>query len=116
MSTPVAPAVERGDRRRDEGWAGREVAHPSSRTGSGEDELGLDLEGDRLADEHAAALERLVPREPEVLAVHLAGGAEAGTGAAPRVGDRAVELDAQGHGTGDAPDRELAVDHVLAVL
>ena len=36
-----------------------------------EDAFGLDLDGDLLADEHAAAFEHLVPGEPEVFAVDL---------------------------------------------
>ena len=53
-------------------------------TASLADQLGLDLEGDLLADDHAAGLEGLVPVQAPVLPVQLARGGEAQPGAAPR--------------------------------
>src|SRR5215471_4924384 len=55
--------------------------------------LGVDLEADLVADDHAAAFEHRVPLEAPVLAADLGGSAEPGALVAPRRGDRAEVLE-----------------------
>src|SRR5205814_3561350 len=57
-----------------------------------EDRLDLQLDLDLVADDGAAAVERDVEVDAEVVAVDLSVGREAGAGAAPRIGADAVEL------------------------
>lgn len=53
----------------------------------------LQIEGDLLADEHSAGLQRDVPDEPKVLTVQLGRGAEPGAGRAEGIlGDVVVEM------------------------
>src|SRR5438128_645462 len=61
----------------------------------GLDGLDLDRDLDLVADEHAAGLEELVPRQAEVLAVDRRRGGEAGAIAPPRILDptRGFDLD-----------------------
>ena len=75
-----------------------------------EHRFGLDLDRDLLADEHAAALEHLVPGEPEVFAVDLRRRREPTPGVSPWVGNGALECDLKLYGLGDVANRELAVD------
>src|SRR5215467_309367 len=81
-----------------------------------EDGLGLDVDGDLVADHDAAALDGRVPADAEVVPVDDAGGGEARPRAAPRVGGEAAQLDLEGERLGDAADGQLAVDlEVVAV-
>src|SRR5262249_48945682 len=64
--------------------------------------LDLELEADLVAHHDAAALERGVPGDAEVLAVDLGGGREAGPPAARRVGRRTVVLRVERDGAGGA--------------
>src|SRR6266566_7084656 len=78
--------------------------------------LGLDVDGDLVADDDAAALDRGVPADPEVVPVDDGGRAEAQASATPRVVPETADLDLQGDRLGDAADREVAVDQeVIAV-
>src|SRR5690606_37106209 len=80
--------------------------------GSGCEPAGLDGEGEPalVADEHAAALERLIPVEPDVLAIELARGLEAGNLHTRRIDPTALELRLERGRAGDSPDGELAID------
>ena len=69
---------------------------------------------DLVADEHAAGLERRVPLDAEVLAVDRAGRREPGLGVAPRVLADAAELEVERDRPGDALDRQVAVQLVVA--
>src|SRR6266571_3526250 len=75
----------------------------------GEDALGFDVDRDLLADGDAAAGDRAVVADTEVVPVDLAGGGEACPGAAEGVRTEAVHLKLQGDEPGDTADRELAV-------
>src|SRR5690606_39851537 len=79
---------------------------------------GLDLEAqlDVVADQEAAALERDVPGQAEVLAGDLAGGGEAGAEHAVGAVGRAVVLDGQLDRAGDAVDRQVAQQRELLAL
>src|SRR5260370_612082 len=88
-----------------------------SRRGSGgQDGLDLQVEGDLVSDHHAAVLHGGVEVDVEVAPVELASTGEPGPGAAERVGAEAVQLQDQRHAPGDALEREIAVEHVIAVL
>src|SRR5256885_4065115 len=65
-----------------------------------------------VADEQAARLQRLVPLEPEVLAVDGSGCDEPGALAAPGVLAAPLVGDIQDHGLGDAVDGEVAGDPI----
>src|SRR5688500_15130480 len=60
------------------------------------DRLNVEMDADLVADEDPAGLQRLVPGEPEVAAVELRVGAEAGSLAAPGIASRALEGDVEG--------------------
>src|SRR5262249_41885677 len=70
----------------------------------------LDEDPDLVPEEEAAALERLLPGEPEVLSVDRAAGPQADTVVPPRVAlgplDHRLQLDLAGR----IPDREVAED------
>src|SRR6185503_17234175 len=71
-------------------------------------DLGLDL--DFVPDEHAAGLERLVPRQAEVLPIDRGLRRERGADVAPRVLRLAVLFDAEHHLARDTPDCQIADD------
>src|SRR5579875_3390911 len=75
-----------------------------------EDALDLEVDGDLLADGHAAARDRPVVADPEVVPVDLAGGGEPGPRAAVGVGAEAVHLQLQRHWPGNAAQAEVAVE------
>src|SRR3954471_16173737 len=79
---------------------------------SGDVELELDL----LADEHAALVEREVPREVPVATVDGRAALEAGAEVAPRVVGGAGELELHGDGVGLVVDGEVADEGVDVVL
>src|SRR5690606_5426041 len=81
-------------------------------------ETGLDLEedGDLVADHGAAAFERHVDGDAEVLAIDDGGGLEAGDGALAHAGVDAVELELQLDRAGDAAQSEVAVDDVVVTV
>src|SRR5206468_13091619 len=89
---------------------------PASRGGQGvfsglaEDGLDLELDGDLVTDDDAAAVHRHLDVDTEVVAVDLGPGGEAGARAAEGVGAEAVELQVQDDRAGDALDRQLALD------
>src|SRR5688500_100012 len=70
--------------------------------------LGTDLDLDLLADEHAAGLERLVPRDAELFAVDLGGRAEPDDLLAPRALRVPLELDVELDLAGDVANRQVA--------
>ena len=70
-----------------------------------ERELQVELDGDVLADEHAAGLEGRVPGEAEVFAVDNRLGGRAGLVVAPRVGAEAAEVERESRRLGDAARR-----------
>src|SRR4029077_9177954 len=72
-------------------------------------DLGLDL--DFVPDEDTAGLERLVPRQAEVLPIDRGLRRERGADVAPRVLRLAVLFDAEHHLARDAPDGQIA-DHI----
>src|SRR6266851_10383250 len=75
-------------------------------------DLGVDV--DVVGDEHAAALQGLVPRQAPVGPFHLADGARRVDGGAPRRLDAVgVEGDVQGDRLGHAVHGEIAADLVL---
>src|SRR5690606_17952828 len=84
---------------------------PQVGRGSGLAQHGLDLEVHvhLVADHRAAAVERHLDVDAEVVAVDRGGGGEAGTGAAPRVLAESVDLQGQRHRAGHALDRQLTV-------
>src|SRR3546814_14733260 len=75
----------------------------------------LELEGDLLADEHAAGFEGGVPVDAPVLAVDLGGALEADAGVVVRVDGAAAVLEVDGDGLGDALDGQVTGDPVLGV-
>src|ERR1043165_7729405 len=79
------------------------------------DGLDLGLDFDRIPDEHAAGLERLVPRQAEVLSIDRRLRRERGADVAPRVLCLAVLLDAKHHLARDALDGQIA-DHLDLVI
>src|SRR5450631_2610203 len=83
---------------------------------SDEDELHIQHDLDLLADENAAALDRDVPGQAEVLAVDLSGGLEAGAGAAPWVGADATEVQVEAGRLRDSLDGQQALESVVADL
>src|SRR5881227_474562 len=72
--------------------------------------LDVELDAHALADEEAARLQGLVPRQAPVLAVDLGAGREAEPLVAPRRGLGAVELHIEHDRPGHALDREVAGD------
>src|SRR5262249_42447640 len=84
------------------------VVHPNG--------FGVDLDLDALADEEASGLERLVPREVEVLAIDVGARKEPGSQLPPRVRAHAAELHRQEHLAGDVADLEHAGDIPLVGL
>src|SRR4051794_12025577 len=74
------------------------------------DDLRLDFDLHRLADEHAARLERLVPGEPPVVATYLCVSGEADALVPPRIEADAFELREQRHRQRHILDREHTVD------
>src|SRR5215469_10039847 len=84
--------------------------------GLGQDALGLDRDRDLLADGDAAAGDRAVVADAEVVPVDLAAGREATPGAAVSVRAEAVHLELQRDRLGDAADGEVTVEkEVVAV-
>src|SRR3954452_10929764 len=83
-----------------------------AREGSGVAENGLDLEldGDLVTDDDAAAVHRHLDVDAELVAVDLGLGGEAGARAAEGVRAEAVELKVEDDRAGDALDRQLALD------
>src|SRR5690349_4091598 len=73
------------------------------------------LEAEALADHEAPGLERLVPRDVEVLPVDLAGSEERDPNVVPRIGHRAAVLDVHHDGARDVTDREITTDLPLVV-
>src|SRR6476661_2224704 len=71
-------------------------------------DLGLDL--DLVPNEHAAGLERLVPRQTEVLAIDRRRRRKRGADVAPRVLRLPVLFDAEHHLARDTPDCQIADD------
>ena len=73
---------------------------------------GLDGDGDvdLVADQQAAAVQRDVEVDAEVLAGDGRGALEADAGAAPRVAVGAEDLDVEGDRLGDALDGQVAGD------
>src|SRR5687767_11068540 len=82
----------------------------------GPDHLDLEVDADLLADEQAAALEDLVPGQPEGLAVQLGAGREGGPAAAPGVVLEPLEADVEGHRAAGPPDGQVAVDLPAAAV
>src|SRR3954468_14477929 len=82
------------------------------RNGSGLAKNGLDLEldGDLVTDDDAAAVHRHLDVDAEVVAVDLGLGREAGAVAAVGVGAEAVRLERQRDRPGDALEGQLPVD------
>src|SRR5438132_2001272 len=76
--------------------------------GVGRDGLDGQLDAGGLADEEAASLESHVPGEPEVLAVHLGGRAEADALVAHGGGAGTVEVDLESDGPGGAVHGQIA--------
>src|SRR5712691_131736 len=74
------------------------------------DGLGLDLQLDRLAHQHPARFQGDVPGHLPRFAFELTGRAEGGPSTAPRIRERPLVRDIQGHRPGHATDREIA-DH-----
>src|SRR5713101_3073946 len=72
----------------------------------------LELDGDIVTHDPAAALEGRVPGQPEVLPADFGDSFEAGPGAAERV-LRAGKLELQGDRAGHVADREVAVNLVV---
>src|SRR3954462_13867216 len=81
-----------------------------SRSGVAENGLDLELDGDLVTDDDAAAVHRHLDVDAELVAVDLGLGREAGAEAAVGVRAEAVELQVQDDGLGGALDRELALD------
>src|SRR5205807_2050146 len=79
-------------------------------------ELHIEIDGHRLADQEPTGLEGGVPTEAEVLAVDLGGSGEAGSGAAPRIAGHAFVGDVEDDRAGDAGDGELALELPLVVV
>src|SRR3954462_2274511 len=73
-------------------------------------DLRLDLDLDRLADEHAAGLEGLVPGEAERLAVELGWGREAARVGAPRGGGDAFDDRIEHHGPGHPVHGQVSLE------
>ncbi len=85
-------------------------------TTSGFDELDLEADRDVFPDQHAAGFERGVPSQAEVLAIDLGRGGKADAQIPPRVfGGLADAFDGEGDGLGDAVQREVAGDLVIAL-
>src|SRR4051794_29900003 len=76
----------------------------------GLDRRDLELQGDLVADQDAAGLERGVPGDAPVLAVDDQRTLEADALVAERVDRRALEGEVHGHRAADALDREVAGD------
>src|SRR5687768_8890100 len=74
----------------------------------GFDQLELDGDLDLVAHEHPAGFERLVPVQPEILAVDLRARAEADALASPGVLPPAAGLNRERDGPGDVADRQVA--------
>src|SRR6185369_11727746 len=74
------------------------------------DRLDVELDLHGLADEHAARLERLVPGDPERLAIDLSGRGEADPSLAAEPDRLALVLHVQGDRPRRSADREVAVE------
>src|SRR3954462_4255430 len=81
-----------------------------SRSGVAENGLDLELDGDLVTDDDAAAVHRHLDVDAELVAVDLRLGGEAGARAAVGVRAEAVELEVQDDGPRDALDGQLALD------
>src|SRR5918999_3558661 len=80
------------------------------------DQLGLDLQADRLGEQETARLQGSVPGQSPVLAVDLGHDTgEADALVAPGVDGPAEELDVDGDRAGVAADGEVAVDLPLGL-
>src|SRR5207342_378318 len=82
----------------------------------GSDEGQFQVDGNLVADQHAAGFEDGVPGQAEVLAADRGFGAEAGAGVAEGIDGHAVEFGLEGHGAGDALDGEVALQLVGVAL
>src|SRR3984957_8435931 len=89
---------------------------PGDRSAGPERGLNLDHELDLLADHDAARGQHHVGGDPVIVPVDLAGGGEAGPGAAVRVRAEPVELDTQLDRVGDALDREVTDGDVAVAV
>src|SRR3954451_6103647 len=89
-----------------------------AREGSGVAENGLDLEldGDLVTADDAAAVHRHLDVDAELVAVDLGLGREAGAVAAVGVRAEAVQLEGQGDRTGVALEGQLAVDEPVGAV
>src|SRR5206468_10414193 len=79
-------------------------------SGGAEHGLDLELDGDLVTDDDAAAVHRHLDVDAELVAVDLGLGGEAGARAAEGVRAEAVELKVEDDRAGDALDRQLALD------
>src|SRR5215469_11160585 len=84
--------------------------------GLGQDALGLDADRDLLADGDAAAGDRAVVADAEVVPVDLAGSREAAPGAAVGVRAEAVHLELQRDGPGGTADGQLTVEEEVVAV
>src|SRR3954465_797799 len=85
-------------------------------SGGAEHGLDLELDGDLVADDDAAAVHRHVDVDAVGLAGDLGLGGEACARAAVGVRTEAVELQLQGDRLGDALDREVALDGPVGTI
>src|SRR3954447_12314511 len=81
-----------------------------------EDRLDLDLDADLLADKDSAGLERDVPGDAEVLAVHLRLGREHRSLSAPGVAGVALEGHLERDLAGHAVDGQVAEEDTVSAL
>src|SRR5580765_4892136 len=106
----------------DEASAGRVSAAPgapplpcASARGLVLDRLDLERDPHLVAEEESALVERLVPDDPEVLAIQRHLGGEPGAGAAPRIRRLAQVRHRERDALPDAADAERA-GHIVAIL
>src|SRR5699024_7771064 len=103
---------------------GSEVAHPTRGGGEGPTgrsvvltgELGVDLDGDLVADEHPAAVHRHLDVDTELLAADLSGGGKARAVQAVGVDGASGELQGQLNGAGVSLDGQVALEDELLAL
>src|SRR3954468_2734185 len=113
MRTGALPGLPAGARR--ELASGGGQGGPYS--GGAEHGLDLELDGDLVADDDAAAVHRHVDVHAELLAGDLGLAGEAGARAAVGVRPEAVQLEVELDGLGDALDGQVALDlPVLTVV
>src|SRR3954468_8235154 len=113
MRTGALPGLPAGSRREPASGGGQ--GGPSS--GGAQHGLDLELDGDLVTDDDAAAVHRHVDVHAELLAGDVGLAGEAGAGAAVGVRTEPVELQVQHDGLGDALDGQVALDlPVLTVV